>query len=275
MQDGRCWALTMWEPTTDGKGCGLWPTPAASEARQGLQIRRKGKKGSQESLTTAVRTWPTPRQFMHKDAKADRGKGNLGEVVGGQLNPPWVELLMGWPKDWTCLNPISMIDFQKWLRGFKDENEKNGTQEMSMVRQGYDTEAISRQAGRLHGLDEAEILLPVVCEQQENTNETRLQLESKKASKRPLRGLPYDEKTSCSPSERGYDEQRTREHPDALHPLPQIPARYGREAWLDGSWELGIARIAVGIKERVNRLKAIGNGQVPQCAATAWEILKP
>jgi hypothetical protein len=30
---------------------------------------------------------------------------------------------------------------------------------------------------------------------------------------------------------------------------------------------------ATNIKDRVNRLKAIGNGQVPQCMATAWEML--
>lgn len=34
-----------------------------------------------------------------------------------------------------------------------------------------------------------------------------------------------------------------------------------------------IPRIATGIKDRVNRLKALGNGQVPLCAATAWKIL--
>ena len=34
-----------------------------------------------------------------------------------------------------------------------------------------------------------------------------------------------------------------------------------------------IPRVAVGIKDRVNRLKGIGNAQVPQVAATAWEIL--
>ena len=36
-----------------------------------------------------------------------------------------------------------------------------------------------------------------------------------------------------------------------------------------------IPRVATGIKDRVNRLKALGNGQVPQVAVTAWEILKP
>ena len=40
-----------------------------------------------------------------------------------------------------------------------------------------------------------------------------------------------------------------------------------------GSGTGPIPRVATGIKDRVNRLKAIGNGQVPQCMATAWNIL--
>jgi len=34
-----------------------------------------------------------------------------------------------------------------------------------------------------------------------------------------------------------------------------------------------IPRVAVGIKDRVNRLKGLGNIQVPQCCARAFEIL--
>lgn len=34
-----------------------------------------------------------------------------------------------------------------------------------------------------------------------------------------------------------------------------------------------VPRVATGIKHRVGRLKAIGNGQVPQVAAMAWGIL--
>lgn len=34
-----------------------------------------------------------------------------------------------------------------------------------------------------------------------------------------------------------------------------------------------IPRVATGVKNRVQRLKAIGNGQVPQCFAAAWRIL--
>ena len=64
----------------------MWPTPAASEGRQGYQDRTRGKKGSQKSLTTEV-----------IDAAGGRQK------VYGQLNPTWVEWLMGYPEGWTDL----------------------------------------------------------------------------------------------------------------------------------------------------------------------------
>ena len=35
-----------------------------------------------------------------------------------------------------------------------------------------------------------------------------------------------------------------------------------------------LGRVAYGIPARMDRLKAIGNAQVPLCAATAWRILK-
>lgn len=127
----------------------FWPTVCASEARQGLQIRREGKKGSQISLSTAVRLWPTPsasdcgrtainpiltsngtirhrnkkggQSYARLDAVAamfptptarcsqspcEHGEGgqDLATSVGGQLNPAWVEWLMGFPPGWTDLS---------------------------------------------------------------------------------------------------------------------------------------------------------------------------
>jgi DNA (cytosine-5)-methyltransferase 1 len=44
----------------------------------------------------------------------------------------------------------------------------------------------------------------------------------------------------------------------------------------DASWwksEPNVGRVANGMVARVDRLKSIGNGQVPLCAATAWRIL--
>jgi DNA (cytosine-5)-methyltransferase 1 len=42
-----------------------------------------------------------------------------------------------------------------------------------------------------------------------------------------------------------------------------------------GWWETepNVGRVADGVASRVDRLKAIGNGQVPLCAAAAWKIL--
>ena len=44
----------------------------------------------------------------------------------------------------------------------------------------------------------------------------------------------------------------------------------GREWW---KAEPTVGRVADGVAARVDRLKAIGNGQVPLCAATAWKLL--
>ena len=94
-----------------------WPTPMHSEARQGLQIRREGKKGTQESLTTAVMTWPTPTARIWKgggDAMTRKDGKSRSDMLdwaveyqtGGRLNPQWVEWLMGWPVGWTDLKPL-------------------------------------------------------------------------------------------------------------------------------------------------------------------------
>ena len=95
-------------------GLGLrFPTPTLGMVTGG----QNPEKGGQIGLGYMARknAWPTPRAFMHKDATYDRGKHNLGEVVGGQLNPTWVEWLMGWPLGWTDLKPLETDKFQKWL----------------------------------------------------------------------------------------------------------------------------------------------------------------
>jgi DNA (cytosine-5)-methyltransferase 1 len=42
--------------------------------------------------------------------------------------------------------------------------------------------------------------------------------------------------------------------------------------WMD---EPHIPRVATGVPNRVDRLKAIGNGQVPACVCVAWVLLLP
>ena len=72
---------------TKEKGSSFYPTPAAHEGRLGYQRRDTGKKGTQKSLTTVV-----------VDLEGGRNK------TTGQLNPTWVDWLMGFPIGWTDLN---------------------------------------------------------------------------------------------------------------------------------------------------------------------------
>jgi hypothetical protein len=43
-------------------------------------------------------------------------------------------------------------------------------------------------------------------------------------------------------------------------------------SWLNGTWENGIPRVVSGIKNRVSRLKCLGNAVVPQCAELIFNL---
>jgi len=111
-------------PRTDGTEFGLWRTPNGQEpgidpARlcckdgsypkpgQRLYDRESGRL-AQVGLTQAVKLWPSPR---HEGFDAGAHKGNpapqLPEVMGGQLNPDWVEWLMNFPVGWTDIGPTA------------------------------------------------------------------------------------------------------------------------------------------------------------------------
>jgi hypothetical protein len=238
MQDGELWERTIPERLTSEIESGSWlPTPDASErgatkiydpkaksqsgrtlqsyvknfptltsydsipnfgARKDNNLSTGGRHGV--SLRHLVKTWPTPNSRDWKDSgptQGNRKSPNLGTMAhfstptssewkgrgpnskqqgltnnigctGAQLNPSWVELLMGWPENWTDLNPISKDNFNAWLNGSE---------------------------------------------------------------------------------------------------------KYGRNAWANGNWESETERVSVKTPNRVSRLKAIGNGQVPVCAVLAWNIL--
>jgi DNA (cytosine-5)-methyltransferase 1 len=65
-------------------------------------------------------------------------------------------------------------------------------------------------------------------------------------------------------------------NPAGVHGQPHSPKRKREVSTGNGNWwtaEPNVGRVADGVASRVDRLKAIGNGQVPICAATAWKIL--
>ena len=116
-----------------------WPTILSSEARSGFQDRTRGKKGSQESLSTVIykAAWSTPQTMDSmecirnvEDLPKNAGCSILRERViqvllgsdtnsstakterfgGYRLNPYFSAWLMGFPKEWT---EAGMAAFQK------------------------------------------------------------------------------------------------------------------------------------------------------------------
>jgi hypothetical protein len=78
----------------------MWPTPRATRG---------------ESATETMKMWRTP---LGSDGEKS-GWGNLPDQVklepnaGGQLNPTWVEWLMGYPTEWTVLDASETQLFRK------------------------------------------------------------------------------------------------------------------------------------------------------------------
>jgi hypothetical protein len=54
------------------------------------------------------------KRLSAKDSTTDRNKGNIGEKVGGQLNPDWVEQLMNFPEGWTDLEVDEPSEWAGW-----------------------------------------------------------------------------------------------------------------------------------------------------------------
>jgi hypothetical protein len=62
-----------------------------------------------DDLSTAAKKFPTPVAGDARGAGPNQNTSTLGRHVkreeGGQLNPTWVEWLMGFPLEWTVCEP--------------------------------------------------------------------------------------------------------------------------------------------------------------------------
>jgi hypothetical protein len=107
-----------------------FPTPCARDFRspnlKPYSERGGGKKG--EQLVNSIAHFPTPRagssnggggglnggSNARRALARDHGEVEAKALLGGQLNPPWVEWLMGWPIGWTDLKQSGTDRFQQW-----------------------------------------------------------------------------------------------------------------------------------------------------------------
>jgi hypothetical protein len=85
----------------------LWPTPT----RRDWKSTSPGNQGNARPLSEAVGEaerglYPTPTCADAKQAGGGSNARKNPNFIGGQLNPAWVEWLMGWPIGWTESKPL-------------------------------------------------------------------------------------------------------------------------------------------------------------------------
>lgn len=105
--DAQLSGVERWKKNITGKDGDpiLWKTPIASDsANREFYHNSRGE----PNLSGMVKMWPTPiatdwKNRGCKDYRKNR-EHQLQTEVGGQLNPTWVEYLMGFPLGWTDLN---------------------------------------------------------------------------------------------------------------------------------------------------------------------------
>jgi len=176
----------------------------------------------------------------------------------GQLSPDWVEWLMGWPISWTSLEPITDLIWLDWSVDPADveSDEKWPSPRSSAITDG-DANFDKRKA---EGKVSTPKLGTAVQREQAQRWPTPNMMDGLRTGKET--DLEHWRKSKARHAKKGVNKYR-----------PVLIACLEAEE-IQPSQGI-IPRVATGIKDRVARLKAIGNGQVPIVAATAWEILKP
>lgn len=93
---------------------GMWPKTTTA----GPDFAKVNRSKAGISLQTAVEMWPPVQDAKNNggESQYQRNSLPLNAIVGGSLNPTWVEWLMGWPLGWTDCDASATVRFRQWLR---------------------------------------------------------------------------------------------------------------------------------------------------------------
>lgn len=172
----------------------------------------------------------------------------LADQVGGQLNPEWVEWLMNWPLGWTSLDPLRKDNFDDWEQRTQTSSKNvSGGIVRSMWWDNDPSEASHRQESVKQRTEQHSDSLPRLPHERTFENGDMGSGTSKAIDMRDL--------------------------PNGVSAETESPVYPLRESGMFEREGQAVSRIALGIKNRVDRLKALGNGQVSLVAATAWHLL--
>ena len=167
-------------------------------------------------------------------------------TIGGKLNPDWVEWLMNWPIKWSNLNGFNKQEFQRWQEASAKAIQNTG----QMRTMWWDSDPSQTPLGQQS------------VEQPKQQHSNSLPEMSWDAScERKMEGSHQRSDLSLLRKDFYIQEAERKD----LH------SEMREQISLDETKI--IPRVANGIAAKMDRLKAIGNGQVPAVAAAAFQLL--
>jgi len=188
-----------------------------------------------------------------KSRENDRLDHHVMASHGGSLNPAWVEWLMGWPINWTAMQSISKDSVNEWLYA-------NGNMEVQE----------SMPKGVCNGF-----MRHLWWGTEPPKTPPRWRHFEQHGSERgnSLSRLPHSEPHGTG--ELGEGPSSGKGVSDLRYKIQaeKVKGEAVRESRMPSSEWKAVSRTTVEKTNRVSRLKAIGNGQVPAVAALAWEML--
>jgi len=259
--DGKPWAGKV-DVISGGFPC---QDISAAGKGAGLEGERSGLWGEMARVICEVR----PRFVFVENSPMLTARG-LGRVLGDLAS-------MGFDAKWGVLGAADIgANHQRdriWIRGEQMGNTNNNGQIASEVsrsstQRSYTRQTKQEQTRQLEGSSEQYAYVAYTSSQRGQAGSTdpqRGQERHSNESEHSGSNLAYTEDKGdvWREWELGFVEQK--------HNSRRGSTNGSRKWW---STEPNVGRVAHGVAVRVDRLKAIGNGQVPLCAATAWRILK-
>jgi DNA (cytosine-5)-methyltransferase 1 len=221
--------------------------PGSSEGRQqrGGQLGRSGRN-----------PWARHGWVVGAGGKARRVGSDLRGVVDGL------------PASLAGLRAEFYAEALQEVIAYAATTERGPREALRAVRDQVASQAVWQKPRGFHGVSEAEVLLPYLCELDRRIDDCGAQSAVAEASGLLLRGVRLHTGPTRPPQGWEHREQRAGEHPDALHVLPQLLARAARQAFeAIASDAPPIRLLGHGIAARVGKLRALGNAIVPQVAA--------
>lgn len=289
--DGKLFRRLKWERRINEIGSGYWPTARAIDGivrHSKNWMKKRVDENRDVDLTTAVKMWPTPQKHDSTKGNADR-VGRYGTEHGGRNLNDEVQM---WPTPQTrdYRSERGTYEFAEkrkahgrglslpfkvtWPTPDVHQGHHGGQSYMGAVRRMEkgkqlelrDKVLIERgSGGQLNpnwvcwlmgwpiGVDSLEPIPDLLWLDWEidpadmEEAETYPTISAADRTHITPGGHPYWGGAAARKKWKGIQERRSNADP--------------------------IPRVATGIKDRVNRLKALGNGMVPQCMAAAWNIL--